>query len=210
MPDWTVSFVIVLIIIGFIPTVIAAWAYELTPEGIRPDTAVTAPAPTSSSSDRKLMYIILVLVMLIGGMQFVTWVGSSSNTTTVLPGNETPSPNTDTRLSRRASIYLGDLIVRGSLGRTDIALSRDGSLLAYTIRASNGDNALWLRDLVTNEQRFLMGGSERVDQPFFSPEGEWIAFQNLNNGGVLDRISAFGGTRIPLASSPGDFLLATH
>ena len=34
LPEWTVAFVTVLLIVGFPVALIFAWAYELTPEGI--------------------------------------------------------------------------------------------------------------------------------------------------------------------------------
>ena len=35
IPNWTVRFVVLLLIIGFPVAVILAWAFELTPEGIK-------------------------------------------------------------------------------------------------------------------------------------------------------------------------------
>ena len=49
VPEWTVSFVTVLFILGFPIAVILAWAYEVSPGGISADagtqSAVQAPAP---------------------------------------------------------------------------------------------------------------------------------------------------------------------
>jgi len=35
LPDWAVTLVIALLAIGFVPALIFAWAFELTPEGIK-------------------------------------------------------------------------------------------------------------------------------------------------------------------------------
>jgi TolB-like protein len=56
LPDWTVTFVIALVVIGFPVALVLAWAYELTPAGVRltvpadlaadaPQTAVSGPEP---------------------------------------------------------------------------------------------------------------------------------------------------------------------
>jgi|TARA_B100000959_G_scaffold256120_1_gene289031 hypothetical protein len=39
-PEWVSQTIIFLFILGFFPTLIAAWAYEVTPEGIRADTGI--------------------------------------------------------------------------------------------------------------------------------------------------------------------------
>src|ERR1051325_5027953 len=49
IPSWCVRLVIVLLILGFPVAMILAWAYELTPEGIKrtEDAAATSPRPWS-------------------------------------------------------------------------------------------------------------------------------------------------------------------
>jgi TolB-like protein len=53
LPEWFGSVVIVLLVLGFPIVLVIAWAFELTPEGVRPSapaaagTAVAAPSPAS-------------------------------------------------------------------------------------------------------------------------------------------------------------------
>ncbi|MBE9537472.1 MAG: tetratricopeptide repeat protein [Proteobacteria bacterium] len=49
-PEWVVKAILVLLIIGFPVAAILAWAYELTPEGIKLDSEVTPPPATESAS----------------------------------------------------------------------------------------------------------------------------------------------------------------
>ena len=35
LPDWTVTFLIILLIVGFPITVILSWIFDITPEGVR-------------------------------------------------------------------------------------------------------------------------------------------------------------------------------
>jgi adenylate cyclase len=48
LPAWTVTFVIVLVIIGFPVALVLAWAYELTPEGVR----LTMPANLAAETQK--------------------------------------------------------------------------------------------------------------------------------------------------------------
>ena len=89
MPEWTVSFVTVLFILGFLPTLIAAWAYEITPEGVKADAGNKATQTTTNSTDRKLIYSILGLVLLVVGFQLSDRFVSEPQTTTVAPGINT-------------------------------------------------------------------------------------------------------------------------
>ena len=66
-PAWVNQTVTLLLILGFPIALILSWAYEVTPEGIKADAGaqpVTAPA---QSTDRKLIYLILALVVMVAG-----------------------------------------------------------------------------------------------------------------------------------------------
>lgn len=65
LPNWTARFLLVLIIIGFVPTVIAAWALEMTPDGIRLDRNIDrSDAPAKKSKIDYLIVGILSLIIL--------------------------------------------------------------------------------------------------------------------------------------------------
>ena len=53
LPDWTMSFIIVLVVVGFALAIVLAWALEVTPEGIKKTKPATAAKsteePTGSS-----------------------------------------------------------------------------------------------------------------------------------------------------------------
>ena len=54
LPDWVDSFFAVLIISGFPITIILAWAFELTPEGMKPTKSVAPDSSITSKTGRKL------------------------------------------------------------------------------------------------------------------------------------------------------------
>jgi uncharacterized membrane protein (UPF0182 family) len=63
IPNWTVRLVVLLLVIGFPIALILAWAFELTPEGLKRTEAADA-APTQHSAHRALIYVIIVAAAL--------------------------------------------------------------------------------------------------------------------------------------------------
>src|SRR5881296_3579843 len=55
LPNWAFRLVVVLLLIGFPIALILAWAYDVTPQGIR-----ATPAPTTSGSHRRRNLIMLI------------------------------------------------------------------------------------------------------------------------------------------------------
>jgi len=62
LPDWTVTFVTVLIILGFPLVVVFAWAYEVTPQGIKPTHQVNPTESIAPSTGRKFDFAIIGLL----------------------------------------------------------------------------------------------------------------------------------------------------
>ena len=65
LPEWTVTLVIALTILAFPLALLLAWAYEITPEGVRREASADAdrPAPTTDSTARKLDLLVIVLLL---------------------------------------------------------------------------------------------------------------------------------------------------
>ena len=64
LPEWTLSFITLLIIIGFPLAIFLAWAYELTPEGIRTTTPAGPARYHTQTTGQRLNYTIIVLLSL--------------------------------------------------------------------------------------------------------------------------------------------------
>jgi TolB-like protein/Tfp pilus assembly protein PilF len=62
LPDWTLTFLIVLVVAGFPLALILAWAFEMTPEGIRRETEVDPAESVRHSTGRKLDFAIIGLL----------------------------------------------------------------------------------------------------------------------------------------------------
>ena len=87
----------------------------------------------------------------------------------------------------RFSADLGPDAVAGT--RTTAAISRDGSRLAYPVRTADGTQMLATR-LMDQSKPTILSGTENAQDPFFSPDGQWIGFFA---DGHLKKVSIQGG-----------------
>ncbi len=78
-------------------------------------------------------------------------------------------------------------------GNINFAISPDGTRIAY-VAGTEGNSKLYLRRLDQNEGTAL-SGTEGAFIPFFSPDGEWVAFFAQ---GSLKKVSIFGGAPLSL------------
>lgn len=68
LPDWTVTFLIILLITGFPITLIFSWIFDVTPQGVQKTESMDEYPETSKASDdkkRKLKISDLVIVLLL-------------------------------------------------------------------------------------------------------------------------------------------------
>ena len=77
------------------------------------------------------------------------------------------------------------------------AITRDGQTVAYVARQGTDEPQLYLRDLSAFEPRVVTGSSGAL-QPFFSPDGKWVAFFAQ---GQLQKAEVSGGAPIRLAEA---------
>ena len=54
LPDWAVTFVTMLILLGFPLAIVLSWAYELTPEGLKRDRDVHRSKPITADTIKRL------------------------------------------------------------------------------------------------------------------------------------------------------------
>jgi serine/threonine-protein kinase len=78
-------------------------------------------------------------------------------------------------------------------------LSPDGAVVAFVAQRSGGGSPqLYVRHL-NQLQATPLSGTDDVESPFFSPDGQWIAFFA---GGKLKKISVTGGAAVTLCDAP--------
>jgi serine/threonine protein kinase/Tol biopolymer transport system component len=98
----------------------------------------------------------------------------------------------------RLRVDLGPDAVPGL--RTTAVLSPDGRRLAFLARGTDGRQRLATR-LLEHAQPTLLAGTENAQDPFFSPNGEWVGFFGDNK---LKRVSVKGGSPVILCEAPND------
>src|SRR3954470_19354743 len=83
IPNWGTRLVIGLVILAFPIAVIVAWAFEMTPAGIRRTDALAPETPPSPSSRRKRSGMILVFVLAttaLATLQIIRWRSAAGAT----------------------------------------------------------------------------------------------------------------------------------
>ena len=93
----------------------------------------------------------------------------------------------------RLDVDLGPDVSLGSQGGADVIPSPDGNRLVYVSR-----NRLFTRRL-DQPKAAELSGTEGATGPFFSPDGQWVAF---SAGSKLKKISVEGGATVDLCSAP--------
>jgi serine/threonine-protein kinase len=91
-----------------------------------------------------------------------------------------------------------DLGVDDGLGPT-LAISPDGTRVVYRTRPSGGRSALLATRRLNEARDTLLTGTEGGFNPFFSPDGQWIAFFR---GSKLWKVPSAGSTPIALCDAP--------
>src|SRR6184192_2189705 len=65
IPNWAVRLVVLLLIIGFPVALVLAWAFEITPEGIKRTEDVDHSQPTTHRTGRTLDFLIIAVLLII-------------------------------------------------------------------------------------------------------------------------------------------------
>lgn len=63
LPEWIVTAIALLLLLGFVPVLLFSWVYELTPEGLKKDADVDVAVSTTSETGRKLNIITIIAVV---------------------------------------------------------------------------------------------------------------------------------------------------
>jgi len=92
----------------------------------------------------------------------------------------------------------------GNTIHNDLAVSPDGRQIVY-VSGIEGTTQLYLRTLGDLEAKPI-SGSEGAVNPFFSPDGEWVAFSTAKE---LKRVPLQGGTPVKLSDLPSGISYAS-
>jgi TolB-like protein/Tfp pilus assembly protein PilF len=78
IPNWAIRLVVLLIVIGFPIALIIAWAFELTPEGLK-RTEVADAAPIQRSPHRTWIYVVIIAGAIAIGLFSIQRFGGRNN-----------------------------------------------------------------------------------------------------------------------------------
>jgi len=163
------------------------------PDGPAVATAIVAPVRPIWRRALPVAAAVLITALAVGfGVGGGLGNGASSDDS----AESTPAP------VRRYATNLGDTLPIGNTGLlAHVALSPDGARLVYAARIDNRPTQLYLRELDQLEDR-VIEGTEGAYHPFFSPDGEWIAFYSDETDAQLKKVAVRGGAPQTLANAP--------
>jgi len=71
MPEWAPQLILLFLMVGFVPALIFAWAFEMTPEGLKKEKDVDRSESITPNTGKKLNYAIMGMLGL--GMAYFFW-----------------------------------------------------------------------------------------------------------------------------------------
>jgi len=140
-----------------------------------PDIATPTVAPVRTSR------------ALVVGLAAIALLASVTAGWLMLGARDTPAP----------PVHLSIALPEGHSLVSGPAISRDGRRVAFVSTDGVDRPQLYVRDLDSTEAR-LMKGTEEAGGPFFSPNGQWIAFYARNG---LFKVNVDGSVPVQLAES---------
>ncbi len=77
LPQWAPKLVLYLLAIGLIPVLILAWAYELTPDGIKPDTEARGTGDETAPRRMRTVLVALSVIAVVGVGAGTVWISGA-------------------------------------------------------------------------------------------------------------------------------------
>ena len=192
-PTWVFQAILLLLVIGFPVAIIFAWAFEITPDGLKASSDTQPSERSQQPIGPAFNYFVLALVALAVVFLLVDryiFTSESSPVTTFRPSTVKPA---------HLLVKLPpDTYLAVDTNHPTLALSPDGSKLVFAAY-HNGITGLYLREL-DNYEIGVIDGTEGAAAPFFSPDGEWIGFFT---DFVLKKVPVNGGASIAIGLVSG-------
>lgn len=77
-PDWVAKAIILIFALAFVPVLVFAWAFEMTPEGIKREKNVDRSTSITAETGKKLSYVTIAAVVI--GIGFLAWDKTGNET----------------------------------------------------------------------------------------------------------------------------------
>jgi serine/threonine-protein kinase len=170
-----------------------AFADALGSEGFR-YTALTGSAGTSAAAtsaggarlERRTLIAVGSVVLLALAAAGWGWLRPA------------PAPPT-----MRVDLTVGPAVL---MSTSDVAISPDGSMLAYSGRTGDGRQAIYIRHLDGEADFQIVAGTESGEAPEFSPDNQWIVFKRTSDAAIV-RVFVDGGGALTILERASAFRL---
>ena len=140
LPEWTVRLVVVLALLGFPITLVAAWWLEVTPDGIR-----RTPSRDGSVTRAGMAVTVVAVTLLAGWVAWARWLGPGASASAVgsAPAAATAEAAVGPPLTRVAVLYFDDHSPGGDLeylaaGLTEELIHQLSQVPALDVVSRNG------------------------------------------------------------------------
>jgi len=182
-PPWVLQIFVVFLLLGLPVAILLAWAFDLTPDGIRRTASTTGEGDGNEQpgSQRRAIFVVFILFTLAAAawLQFygpepVTLSGDKRRPLSATSADNTgQSLHFDLALPENAPLAVIGAAELGN-GKRAFAISPNGQLVVYA-GASGDGHQLYLRDIRGHNTVPLEGTTDAFN-PFFAPNNAWIGF----------------------------------
>jgi len=200
-PTWALRIFVVFLLLGLPLAVLLAWAFQLTPGGIRKTDSGEGEKEHPRRQTRTVFIVFIIIAASFAAwLQFygpdASWLerDAVAGTRPVAVANG-DSQHFDLAFPQDAPLALIGAAELGN-GKQAFAISPNGKLVVY-VGASSDGYQLYLRDLSAHTT-VPIDGTKNAFSPFFAPNSLWIGYFV---GSELFKVSVNGGEPLLVAEA---------
>lgn len=185
-PDWTITFVMILLAIGFPLAIIFSWIFDYSPSGIvktrrideYKDSKVSDELMDDRDQDTTFWSKVLPwsLIILVSVTIVLLWIFRWNNEPGSLP------------VINSVHVLPEGEVFKSDYDGAALTFSPDGRTIVYA--ASINDTSYLYEKKMDEFEASMIAGTAGAYAPFFSPDGKWIGFFAE---GKLKKVSILGG-----------------
>lgn len=198
-PSWVLQIFVVFLLLGLPLAIMLAWAFDLTPSGIRKTSSEASEeeSPRRRSGTAFIIFIVVAASLAV----WLQFYGADSlefnRDASARPSatNIGDSQHFDLAFPENAPLALIGAAELGN-GKQAFAISPDGKLMVY-VGASSDGYQMYLRDFSAHTT-VPLAGTHDAFSPFFAPNSMWIGYFV---GNQLFKVSVNGGEPLLIAEA---------